>query len=238
MELDGADYAIFTDGNFYYIPYFDPTEGFASLNNTAITQPITQSGENAVVVNLCFGAGTLIATPTGERVVESLRIGDLITTADGRHVPVKWLGQQTHQTPAVNMRLPDRAQPVRIRAGALGGGLPHTDLLVTGDHAMLLDGMLINAAALVNGASIDWVPMAELGNSFTVYHVEVEAHEVILANGAQTESFVDVAGRKTFDNYNAYMARYGSERIIPEMRVPRITAQRMVPAYIGDRHAS
>ena len=55
-----------------------------------------------------------------------VEIGDLVSTADGRVVPVKWMGRQTvHKlfTPA------ERFVPVRVKAGALGNGLPHTDLL-------------------------------------------------------------------------------------------------------------
>ncbi|WP_049642000.1 Hint domain-containing protein [Candidatus Rhodobacter oscarellae] len=219
------------------MPYFDPNEGFASLAGTAVTQPITNAGDNAVVVNLCFAAGTMIATPEGEAAVETLAIGDRVRTADGRDVAVKWLGVQTHRAAAVNLPLPESAQPVRIRAGALGGGLPHSDLTVTATHGMVLDGMVINASALVNGDTIDFVPLSELEDSITVYHIKTENHDVILANGAPAETFLDAAGRAAFDNYQEYLDLYGAERIIPEMRMPRISTARLVPQAIKDRLA-
>ena len=92
-------------------------------------------------------------------------------------------------------------QPVRICAGALGDGLPNADLTVTADHGMVLDGLVINASALVNGATIDWVPLAELSTRVTYYHVETTGHEVILANGAPSESFY--TGRHAMAALNA-----------------------------------
>ncbi len=179
----------------------------------------------------CFAEGTLIATETGETVVERLQIGDPVRTEDGRIVPVKWIGRQ-----AVNKLFAgSRMEPVRIRAGALGGGLPHNDLTVTADHGMIVDGLVINASALVNGGSIDWVPLDELPDRVTYYHVETEDHDVILANGAPAETFIDIPGRVAFDNYQEYLDLYGAERIIPEMGRPRISARRLVPDAIKAR---
>jgi len=181
--------------------------------------------------DFCFAPGTLIATPDGECVVEDLRIGDAIMTADGRRVSVRWIGVQS--CPAT---LPDpRMQPVRISAGALGPGLPHSDLTVTSDHGMILDGLVINASALVNGTTITWVPLAELPAIVTYYHVETEDHDIILANGAAAETFIDVAGRAGFDNYAEYLDLFGVERIVPEMPQPRIAAQRLLPQSIRAR---
>ena len=105
-------------------------------------------------------------------------------------------------------------------------------LHVVADYGMVIDGYVINASALVNGTTIDFVPLAELPRHLTVYHVETETHDVILANGAASETFIDVAGRAAFDNYQDYLDLYGVERIVPEMNVPRISARRMVPFRI------
>ena len=179
----------------------------------------------------CFGQGTLIQTKVGETAVEDLKIGDLIRTNAGDLVPVKWIGRQTlHKwTHGAHMR------PVRISAGALGSGQPTQDLTVTTDHGMMIDGYVINASALVNGDAIDFVPMEELDDSFTVYHIETENHDVILANGAPSETFVDAAGRTAFDNYQEYLDLYGVERIIPEMNFPRVASRRLLPTGIKAR---
>ena len=120
------------------------------------------------VVITCFGKGTLITTPTGKCTCEALKIGDLVRTAGGRDVPVKWIGRQTVRT----LFRKDRMAPVRIATGALGDGLPHSNLTVTADHGMILDGMVINASALINGTSINWLTTAEVAHPLVVYHIE------------------------------------------------------------------
>ena len=176
----------------------------------------------------CYFEGTLIATPQGERKVEDLVIGDEVLTASGKAVSVKWMGYQT----VGERRVSERTHPVRLRAGSLGAGVPHSDLTVSAAHEMIVDGMVINASALVNGDTIDFVPLAELPATFTYYHVETQDHDVILANGAEAETFVDYVGRSAFDNAAEYIDLYGAERIIPEMDRTRVSSRRLVPAKI------
>lgn len=195
--------------------------------------PIPLSGGDSVPApdanptTICFLDGTGIETPAGRVPVQSLQIGDLVVTSEGRHVPVRWVGRQKVLTmfgPA------ERLMPVRVRAGALGDGLPRRDLLLTADHALVVDDMLINAGALVNGLCIDWVPLSEFENgSYMVYHVETEHHDVILAEGAPAETYIDYVGRRSFDNYQEYLDLYGAERTIHEMDQPRISSARLVP---------
>ncbi|MBW4984593.1 Hint domain-containing protein [Mameliella sp. CS4] len=176
----------------------------------------------------CFASGTLIATPDGERKVEALKIGDLITTVDGRAVPVRWIGRQTVHKAFASARV----QPVRIAAGALGRGAPCKDLVLTSDHALILDGVAINAGALVNGTTIQVVPMEQQPERVTYYHVETEAHDVILANGLPAETYVDFVRRQAFDNYQDYVALYGEERSIPAMPLPRASSARLIPCAL------
>lgn len=180
---------------------------------------------------MCFGAGTLIATPEGARAVEDLAIGDLILTADGNVVPVKWMGRQT-VLPAF---APIRTRPVLISAGALGDGLPLRDLMVTADHGMIIDGLVVNASALVNGTTIRYRTAAELQSAEVFYHIETDGHEVILAEGAASETFIDYAGRKAFDNHDEYLALYGADRVIAEMDRPRISTPRLLPPALRAR---
>ncbi len=91
--------------------------------------------------------------------------------------------------------------PVRIRADELGLGLPHSDLTVSVDHGMIIDGLVVNASALVNGTTVDFVPLSEPGETSTYYHIETDAHDVILAKEMAAETYIDVAGRSAFDNY-------------------------------------
>ena len=177
----------------------------------------------------CFAAGTRIATPTGEVAVETLETGSTILTGDGRAVPVKWLGRQTVVT---RFGPPERLLPIRLQAGALGDGLPHTDLTVTADHALLIEGFLCHAGALVNGTTIARVPLAEMGGTYTVYHIETEDHEIIFANGAPAETFIDTVTRRAFDNFAEFDALYGDVPEMQELALPRAMSARQVPDRI------
>lgn len=180
----------------------------------------------------CFAAGTPIATPGGPVAVECLTIGDAVVTADGRVVPVRWIGRQT--VPRI-FTPPERFRPVRVRAHALADGVPHADLVLTADHALAVDGILANAGALVNGASIVRVPMDALPDRVTYFHVETGAHELILAAGAPAETFVDNGTRTAFDNHPEYTALYRSAPAMAELPLPRAMSARQLPAHIRAR---
>ncbi|WP_268843659.1 Hint domain-containing protein [Acidocella facilis] len=175
-----------------------------------------------LVITLCFCAGTNIATPNGEVAVEALREGDLVLTQDGRALPIRWLGQ-SHVAKA--FADPIRSYPVRIKAGALGENLPKRDLCVSPDHAIFLDGVLVQAGALVNGESI--VRERDIPAQFTYYHVELASHELLLAEGVAAESFVDNIERMHFHNWDE---RSAPETAIAELPYPRAKSARQVPA--------
>ncbi|MEM9224835.1 MAG: Hint domain-containing protein, partial [Pseudomonadota bacterium] len=74
----------------------------------------------------------------------------------------------------------------------------------------------------------------ELAERVTYYHVETEMHDVILANGAPAETFVDYRTRRAFENYAEYEALFGKdERNLPEMTLPRAMSRRQVPGRIA-----
>lgn len=174
----------------------------------------------------CFLAGTAIATEGGEAAVETLKEGDLVRTADGRLEKVLWLGEMQIDTRLMH---PARVNPVCISAGALGDGLPKRDLYLSADHAIEIDGTLYNAGALVNGSTVRQLArMPKEG--FTYYHVETEAHELLLAEGVASESFIDYVGRDGFDNAEVAVAR-----VIPEMALPRVASERHVPDALKAR---
>lgn len=176
----------------------------------------------------CFAEGTLISTADGAVAVEALQIGMRVRVEGGGTAPILWIGRQT----IVKRFWGARASLVRIKAGALGGGMPHKDLVVTGDHGMVLEGCVINASALINEGSVDWIPADEVPERYTVYHVETPRHAVIYANGAASESYLDIPGRRSFDNYQDYVARYGEDRPIAESRMPRIASSRLLPLAV------
>ena len=202
------------------------------VNNNDPAAPEGDIRDTVTITFHCFAMGTAILTPDGMTPVETLSPGSLVATLEGRFVPVRF---NFRQIIATRFHMAERLQPVRVRAGALGSGVPARDLELTADHALMIDGLLINAGALVNGSSIDRVPLAELGGSFTVYHIETEAHNIILAEGTPVETFIDYAGRKAFDNYPDYLALYGADRVFAENPAPRVTSARQLPPSLRAR---
>lgn len=178
----------------------------------------------------CFARGTRIAVPGGECAVEALRPGDTILTHDGDTRDVLWVGRQSFD---LRTGMPERLSPVRIKAGALGDVRPTRDLVLTADHALLIDGILVNAAALVNGHSIAYEPVSATGKRLTVFHIETEDHAVILAEGAAAETYIDVAERAQFDNYAEYLDLYDADRPIAEAPYPRVSSARLLPPHIA-----
>ncbi len=177
--------------------------------------------EGAAYTVVCFLPGTLIATPDGERAIETLSEGDLVLTNGGATAPVRWMFVQTVSTRFAD---PLRVAPIRIRAGALGAGSPRRVLLVSTDHALLIDGVLVQAGALVNGGTV--VRETGLPERIVYYHLELADHALVLAEGVAAETFVDTVTRRRFDNWADYEARHGAGEPINEMDLPRVKSAR------------
>jgi hypothetical protein len=148
----------------------------------------------------CYVWGTRILTDRGEVAVEKLEIGDVLVTASGAHRPVRWLGSR--RVDCTRHPDPSSVWPVRIQAGAFAEGLPSRDLWVSPGHAIFADGVLIQATNLINGASIAQVPLA----SVEYWHVELDDHDIILAESLPAESYLDTGNRAGFfNNGGAYL---------------------------------
>jgi hypothetical protein len=230
VTVNGKEFPVFLNGsNDYTVLYDNATDHAQGLLDYADFAAI-DAALNTADFTACFLTGTAVATPTGDVAVETLSIGDTVLNADGAEVAVKWIGRQTVKT---MFKPAERVAPVRFAAGSLGEGMPVSDLTVTADHGMLVDGVICHAGALVNGTTITRVPMEEMGESYTVYHVETEAHEIILANGATAETFIDNVSRRVFDNYAEFEALYGDVPEMDELPYPRAMSARQVPAHIA-----
>jgi len=153
----------------------------------------------------CFLSGTKILTLQGERSIEDLRIGDLVSTISGEPKRIKWIGRM--RVDRQTLRDVARA-PVKIARGAFNGDLPHSDLYVSYRHCFFINGLLIPAGDLINGTTIT---RAESTNSdgLEYLHIELEHHDVIFANGAPAETFLGDETRVEFDNFDEYVALYG-----------------------------
>ncbi len=142
----------------------------------------------------CFTPGTLIATPRGERRVEDLDVGDLVITRDNGMQEIRWVGSRD-MSPAELENHP-HLRPVMIRRGALGGGLPERDMMVSPQHRVLIVSekaellfeereVLVSAKHLVGMDGVEWADV----HLATYIHIMFDQHEVILSDGAWTESF-------------------------------------------------
>jgi len=180
----------------------------------------------------CFLPGTRIATPSGEVAVETLQPGDRVLTADGRAVPVRFLGRRTVMPRFAGA---ERANPIRIAADALAENIPARDLFVSPNHGIVVDGVLAIASALTNGTTIAQVEGP--GPRFDYYSIETEGHEVILAEGCPVETFMDHVPRAAWDNYADYLALHPDEPQIVEMDLPHAKSHRQVPREIHARIA-
>ena len=224
------------DGSMTYYGYYQ--NGWVGISNGHYYLLSNDAGLAGQIIAIqtgdfttCFLAGTRVATPVGSLPVEELGIGDIVLTADGRAAAVRWIGVQTIVSVFAD---PLRSFPVRIAAGALGPGLPRRDLRLSPDHALFLDGVLVQAGALVNGTTI--LREQEMPDRFTWFHVELDDHALILAEGVPAETFVDNVTRRRFDNYAQYEALYGDGRgMIPEMDLPRVKSARQLPQALRRR---
>jgi hypothetical protein len=147
----------------------------------------------------CFCRGARILTERGEVAVESLAVGDRVVTARGEARPIVWIGER--ELEVARHAFPLEIQPVRVRAGAFGGGLPHRDLWLSPQHAVYLDGVLIPIISLANGASVAQIPVERV----SYFHVELESHDVLLAEGLPAESFLDCGSREGFANAEGFV---------------------------------
>ena len=129
--------------------------------------------------------------------VERLRVGDLVLTHTGQARPVLWVGTGRRcWRPAAAACA---ATPVIVRKGAIAPNVPSRDLHVTKAHSLYFDGVLVPVEFLVNHRTIRWDDHAR---GVTLYHIELETHDVLLANGAPAESYRDDGNRWLFQNGN------------------------------------
>ena len=176
----------------------------------------------------CFLAGTRVLTPDGEVPVEALRKGDLVVTESGVAREVRWIGTTTIKR---NGDLPFGAEvlPIRISKGALGRGRPYRDLYLSPAHMLHLDGVLIPVGDLVNGMNITAADID--ADEFVYYHVALDRHDVLMAEGAPCESLLVTAeSGAAFDNAEEYAAIYGRAPELMALCAP-------IAAYNGGRGA-
>jgi glycosyltransferase involved in cell wall biosynthesis len=191
LDLNGVG---FFAGGVEYNPYTNGSGTFyLEYGNGSFAQPTDVVFSTDAPA--CYLRGTRIATVQGEVAIEDLAVGDLLVTASGALRPLKWIGRRSYTgwLAAGNADV----WPICFAPGSLADGVPSRELRVSPEHAMWLDGVLVPAALLVNGSSI--VKSAAL-DDVQYYHLELDTHDIILAEGAPAESFVDDDSRGIFHN--------------------------------------
>jgi len=154
----------------------------------------------------CFLKGTNIKTADGERRIEDLAVGDLLPTVFGGLRPIQWIGRYPFRKSDPSKPWAKDAVPVRIARSALAPDVPHADLYVTAAHCLLIDGALVPAEMLVNGATIS--RHEPEGDELEFFHLKLESHDVVYAEGAQSETLVHVD--ESAVNFADYLRRYGA----------------------------
>jgi len=176
----------------------------------------------------CFCSGTGILTSGAEIPVEALAVGDTVQTVSGTTAAVVWIGHR--RVDCRRHPRPHDALPVRIHANAFGHGLPRRDLLLSPDHSVFIDGVLIPIRHLINGASIVREPVDEV----TYWHVELPQHDILLAEGLPCESYLDTGNRGAFANGGAPLALH-AELVEANEQVRRETGSCKPLATQADR---
>lgn len=204
-------------GTYTYIGHATPFSGFVAeaggqyymFSNDVIPVETTLNGFTAEDIPVCFAEGTQILTPGGEVPVETLRAGDLVVTplASQRVQPLLWVGRRRIDCTTARDRR--AVVPVLLRTGSLGPGVPVRDMRVSPEHAFLLDGRLVPARLLVDGIEIvqeTWRP------SVTYWHLELQSHGILVADGAFAESYFDDGNRQFFNSPDLVALRPGFDR--------------------------
>lgn len=176
---------------------------------------------------LCFLTGTRIEAPTGLRPIETLRVGDLVTTAKGEIKPIRWIGRRVYKRTGSSWQAD--IVPVKIAAHAIAAGVPNRDLFVSPGHAMLIDGMLIRAVYLVNGTSISRACPTNT-EIIEYFQILLDSHEAIVADGAPAETLLFEPGiHERFGNFQEFIKLYPKQ-------MPPMTPLAPFVGYGGRQH--
>jgi hypothetical protein len=194
--------------------FFDVTERRASIATSSsgtlaayLSAPSSTASPNQIVIESigaelaasCFAAGTRIATARGAVNVEHLQVGDVALTVSGGRQIIQWIGYR--YVACRRLADPERVWPIHIAPHAFGEGRPKRSLLLSPDHSVFVEDVLIPIKFLVNNTTVVQLKV----DSITYYHVELPGHEILLADGLPVESYLETGGRSAFANAGTVM---------------------------------
>lgn len=192
--VDPAFFDSLDDNEVVFDTFFVQVTGAVEIAGFAVPYGSDPTEISIRIEGVCFTSGTLIDTPNGSRLIETLTVGDVITTADRGAQPIRWIessyltSDRLDENPAM--------RPVRLTAGSLGPGNPRRDLLVSQQHRILVRGpktqllfgaseVLVAAKHLCGWPGID----IDISNQPVEYvHLLMDRHEILIAEGAMAES--------------------------------------------------
>jgi hypothetical protein len=154
----------------------------------------------------CFLRGTTIRTADGDKKIEDLAIGDLLPTVFGGIRPIQWIGRYPFKKSDPTQAWVKDVLPVRVARSALGPNLPHADLFLTKAHALLIDDVLVPVCNLINDTTIALYDARAL-DKLEFFHIKLETHDVIYAEGAPCDTLLDVD--ESAVNFAEYLREYG-----------------------------
>lgn len=181
---------------------------------------------------VCFVAGTLIRTPTGDVPIEELVVGQAVSTSTGTS-KVTWVGSMRLKCQGTPWERD--VAPVRIAAGALGQNVPERDLLVSPGHGIgfqLLGDVIVPAGVLLNDMTIT----TETPEWVDYWHAELEEHSLLIAEGVLAESYLDVGNRRRFEIASFDQAEAAASLENGEGSFPRLTSGALVDAVVERLH--
>ncbi len=177
----------------------------ATLAIATKTTPADAACATAVGCN-CFLKGTAIRTTDGDKRIEDLAVGDLLPTVFGGISPIQWIGRYRFNKPDPTKAWVKDVVPVRVARSALGPDVPHADLFVTRTHALLIDDVLVPVCNLINGTTITLYDARAL-DELEFFHIKLELHDVIYAEGAPCETLLTVDENAI--NFHEYFRAFG-----------------------------
>jgi hypothetical protein len=178
-------------------PEFSQTYSDPSMMDPTVTTSTVSFAKGSTLqatasTIVCFAKGSLIAAQSGSVAVEKLKVGDKVLTVTGQYETIKWVG---HRRVNCNKHSrPTEAWPVRVSKDAFGAGMPNQDLYLSPAHSVYVYGHLVPIIHLVNDVTI----VQEERPTVIYYHIELDHHSVIYAQGLPSETFLDSTNRKFF----------------------------------------
>jgi hypothetical protein len=170
---------------------------------------------------VCFLRGTRIWSPRGESRVEDLRINDLVVTSSGEAKPIQWVWRRRFERQC-GQKWAEEIAPIRVAQSALGPNTPHRDLFLSRYHCLYLDGVLIPVVDLLNNSTITRCSAEDL-QEIEYFHIKLERHSVIYADGAACETLQAVTAVNSENvEFEEYRRLYGEPSLPDEPAAPML----------------